>query len=177
MKIEIKKLKVNHRLSEETLNFSCDIHVDGKRVGWAGNRGTGGQTDIGDMTPAMLAKLTAYANEHYTEAMGAIRWSEGDRKGNLVDGVAQYIDHLVHEEESTRAAEKSAKRVAKYDAEEKKKNDARGMGTLRWVLKKPLGTDTRWSGFPKGENPQVAADRLTAKYAKNSADSVTWEVI
>jgi len=42
MKFEIKKLSVQERLSEETLCFSADIWVDGKKIGEVTNRGHGG---------------------------------------------------------------------------------------------------------------------------------------
>ncbi len=45
MNFEIKKLSVQERLSEETLCFSADIWVDGKKIGEVTNRGHGGCND------------------------------------------------------------------------------------------------------------------------------------
>jgi hypothetical protein len=42
MKIEIKNLKYYESMSEETSAFDCTIHIDGKPVLYANNRGTGG---------------------------------------------------------------------------------------------------------------------------------------
>lgn len=44
--LTLAKLSVNQRLSEETLCFSCDLLWNGRKIGEASNRGTGGQTDV-----------------------------------------------------------------------------------------------------------------------------------
>ena len=46
MKIEIKNLSHNKRLSEETQCFACSVYVNGKKVGTAENRGHGGCTMV-----------------------------------------------------------------------------------------------------------------------------------
>lgn len=45
MKIELKKITVHQRLSEETRCFSADVYIDGKKAGEATNRGHGGCND------------------------------------------------------------------------------------------------------------------------------------
>src|SRR5215468_2227103 len=42
MNLSLKNVKVNDRLSEETVCFTATVCVDGKPVGTAANRGTGG---------------------------------------------------------------------------------------------------------------------------------------
>lgn len=42
MVIELKKIKVSKHLSEETLAFTAEIHVDGVLAAYASNHGTGG---------------------------------------------------------------------------------------------------------------------------------------
>jgi len=44
MKIELKKFQYFERMSEETTAFASDIHVEGKKVGYAKNDGHGGET-------------------------------------------------------------------------------------------------------------------------------------
>lgn len=44
MKIELKKLSVNLRMSEETTMFIADLYINGKKVGWCRNEGNGGST-------------------------------------------------------------------------------------------------------------------------------------
>lgn len=45
MKIELKKIDYNERLSEETNAFSADLYINGKKAGVASNAGHGGPTD------------------------------------------------------------------------------------------------------------------------------------
>ena len=42
MKVDVKNVKINNTMSEETLCFSASLYLDGKRVGTVANRGTGG---------------------------------------------------------------------------------------------------------------------------------------
>lgn len=59
MKIELKNIKTNKRLSQETNAYSADIIVDGKKAGTVMNHGTGGPDFI---EPAELAaRISAYA--------------------------------------------------------------------------------------------------------------------
>ena len=46
VKIELKKISVNARMSEETHCFSADLYVDGVRWGEISNRGHGGSDDF-----------------------------------------------------------------------------------------------------------------------------------
>jgi hypothetical protein len=45
MKIELKKISFDERLSEETNCFSADLYINGKKVGYCKNNGQGGCTD------------------------------------------------------------------------------------------------------------------------------------
>ena len=44
MKVELKNIKVSERMSEETICFTANIYIDGKKVGSAENNGCGGAT-------------------------------------------------------------------------------------------------------------------------------------
>ncbi len=46
MKIELKKLQVFERMSEETTAFVADVYINGKKVGTAKNDGHGGETHL-----------------------------------------------------------------------------------------------------------------------------------
>jgi hypothetical protein len=200
MKIEIKRLTVNHRLSEETLNFACDIWVDGKKVGEAKNHGTGGPTDVyfdrnwsraGGIAPGrdddMRDRVRQYALSYLATRADVVRYEadspcvlEGRAKvGDPVGDPVEYlIDILVHDEDVRRTEEKERKRIAKADAEMTRENEARGMGTLRWTRVSPRQTETRWCGIPKGKTPEEVAAYLTGKYAKSApASEITWEVL
>ena len=46
MKIELKKISFNERMSEETNCFVADLYINGKNVGYCKNEGQGGCTDF-----------------------------------------------------------------------------------------------------------------------------------
>lgn len=46
VKIELKNIHTNERLSEETNCYSADLYVNGKKVGTTGNRGCGGCDEV-----------------------------------------------------------------------------------------------------------------------------------
>lgn len=50
MKIELKKIEYNERMSEETLCFVADLYINGKKVGYCKNDGRGGCTDYNGHT-------------------------------------------------------------------------------------------------------------------------------
>lgn len=43
-KVELKKIEYNERMSEETLCYVADLHINGKKVGYVKNDGQGGCT-------------------------------------------------------------------------------------------------------------------------------------
>lgn len=59
MKIELKKITYNARLSDETACFSADVWIDGVKRGTVSNHGTGGPDEV---HPRALAdEIDAYA--------------------------------------------------------------------------------------------------------------------
>ena len=63
MKIELKKISFNERMSEETNCFIADLWINGKKVGEAQNEGHGGCTDYRGDTPEdrkLIAEAEAY---------------------------------------------------------------------------------------------------------------------
>ena len=64
MKIELKKISFNERLSEETNCFGADLYINGKKVGECKNSGHGGCTDYYGDTPEGK-KLIAEAEAYY----------------------------------------------------------------------------------------------------------------
>lgn len=84
-KVEIKKIQIVDRLSEETLCFSAKIYVGGKAVGEARNHGHGGSTDWWIVDPKARELVEAFA----TEATRGAKY--------LFDGpVAHWVDDQVH---------------------------------------------------------------------------------
>ena len=70
MKIELKNVKFYLGMSEETIAFNASLYVDGKKVGDAKNRGTGGANSIwvgtkdGKYDSDLVEKMKAEAATH-----------------------------------------------------------------------------------------------------------------
>jgi len=63
MKIELKKISFNERMSDETNCFIADLYINGKRVGECNNDGRGGCTNYGGNTKednVLIAKAEKY---------------------------------------------------------------------------------------------------------------------
>ncbi len=63
MKIELKKISFNERMSEETNCFVADLYINGKKVGYCKNDGHGGCTDYHGNTKEdnqVIAEAEAY---------------------------------------------------------------------------------------------------------------------
>jgi hypothetical protein len=88
MKIELRNVTYNARLSEETAAFAATVYVDGKKRGEAKNDGHGGMTFI---HPLDLAKeIDAYAKTLPTlEAYGEHLQPDGDMV--IGDLLADYL--------------------------------------------------------------------------------------
>ena len=67
MQVELRKLKINDKLSEETTCFSAEVWADGVRVAEASNRGHGGSNDY-----RVLDKPKWQAFEAWVKAMPPI---------------------------------------------------------------------------------------------------------
>jgi hypothetical protein len=107
MKIELKNLKINERLSEETTCFSATVYVDGKRAFEAANRGHGGCNEY----------RGAY------EAAAAYAATLPPYEGRLPYDLDMLIDDLIEAERFERALKRDLKRVAFVDGG--KYNDGR----------------------------------------------------
>lgn len=70
MKIEIKNLKFYPEMSEETNAITCDLFVDGKKVGFCRNDGHGGCTDYTAFDGKQSILLSA---ENYAKTLPDIK--------------------------------------------------------------------------------------------------------
>ena len=61
MKIELRRITFNARLSRETNAFAADIYIDGKKAGTAENDGGGGETMVRIMPKELMQQAVAYA--------------------------------------------------------------------------------------------------------------------
>jgi hypothetical protein len=88
MKIELKNVTYNARLSEETAAFAATVYVDGKKRGEAKNDGHGGMTFI--YPQALHDEIDAYAKTLPTvEAYGEHLQPDGDMV--IGDILADYL--------------------------------------------------------------------------------------
>jgi hypothetical protein len=76
MRVELKNIKENRTMSDETPCFSATVYVDGKKVGWVINRGTGGCNSY-DLPRTLLDKLEVASAKrvgHDFEAFDAVTY-------------------------------------------------------------------------------------------------------
>ncbi len=79
MKIELKRISFNERMSEETNCFVADLHINGKKVGYCKNDGHGGCTDIhGDSKSdyQVIAEAEAYCKTLPKVKSGTFEWEQ-----------------------------------------------------------------------------------------------------
>jgi len=107
MKIELKKISFNERMSDETNCFVADIYIDGKKVGYCKNDGRGGCTEYYGNTKADN-ELIAEA-EAYCKALPKVRSEALDFEYDMT--LEHYIDELL---EAHLKGKEEAKRMKLY---------------------------------------------------------------
>jgi len=97
MKIELKKISFNERMSDETNCFVADIYIDGKKVGYCKNDGRGGCTEYHGNTKAdneLIEKAEAYCKTLPHDEYG---------EQSFEDVINDFLDaHLKGKEEAKR---------------------------------------------------------------------------
>jgi len=111
MKIELKKFQFFERMSEETNAFASDIHVEGKKVGYAKNDGHGGETYIHcyDGGNALMNKAEAFCKSLPPIVLDGISGKPFEIKMNLIN----FVDNLVEEELKNKEKKKMEKQMEK----------------------------------------------------------------
>lgn len=177
MKIELRKVQVYPRLSQETIAFNADLYLDGKKVGRAENDGHGGQTRVDGMPYPKFQEINAWVVANVPKETIDM----GDGQAYVMEyDLPSYIDKLVEAYEQSRLDAKEAKRIAKADREAIAEFTAKGMRTLRWQCKTTRATTTRWLGVPANKSPEDVAKLASDKYTPKETSLkpvVTWEVI
>lgn len=111
MKIELKKFQFFERMSEETNAFVSDIHVEGKKVGFAKNDGHGGETYIHcyDGGNALMDKA-----EKYCKSLPPIVYDGIGGKPLVIPmNLINFIDQLVEDELKKKEQKKMEKQMEK----------------------------------------------------------------
>ena len=90
MNITVKKVKFADHLSQETVAFSCDVLIDGKKAGTASNNGCGGITNV-------------YLNPEYNELHHAkFNKDSGFAMGETM-AIYDYVEALAIDDGETKA--------------------------------------------------------------------------
>ena len=95
---ELRRVRINRALSDETTYFSADIYLDGAKIGEASNHGTGGPNDWHIRNPATAATFELHAHA----------WAE--REGLDFEPVESFIDCLLDDVQHRRTAKARAKK-------------------------------------------------------------------
>jgi len=158
LKVELRRVSVSARLSEETTAFAADIWVNGKRVGYAKNDGRGGATSVSFSEPAMRHVVDAFAKP-----------LQPDGYRHLMDPCEWLVDDLLDKHVQKKSDDRFAKKLAKLDASEKISAAALGMAVARYRS----GDSWAWIRFPDGKD----ANEAIAVHAKNHKRVVDEAVI
>tara|TARA_R110002167_G_scaffold52119_1_gene150808 strand:+ start:252 stop:749 length:498 start_codon:yes stop_codon:yes gene_type:complete len=102
MEIEIKAVKVHHDMSEETLCFSANLYVDGKKLCEISNRGCGGSHEY-FMPVSVSKKLNDWCKANLP------KWSMIDGEEMDTD-FELHISHLVDEYDKKKTLKSLLKR-------------------------------------------------------------------
>ena len=106
MKIEIKNLRHYSEMSQETNAFTCDLFVDGKKIGYCRNTGCGGPTDYYAFEGKKDILLSA---EEYAKTLPDFEFD--------FDGEKHYfkstLEHLIDDEVEKQLKEKEDKKYEK----------------------------------------------------------------
>lgn len=90
MKIELKKISFNERMSDETSCFIADLYINGKKVGECKNEGRGGCTDYHGNTKAdnvLIKEAEAYCKT----ILNDLKYYDQSLEGVIDDLLSDYI--------------------------------------------------------------------------------------
>lgn len=111
MKIELKNLRIYNRMSEETIAFTADVYVNGKKVAYAKNDGQGGCTFYHPYPDADSALLGAA--EVYCKGLPPKKVELGSGIVDLPQSLESVIDTWVYRVDKEKAEQKHDKQLAK----------------------------------------------------------------
>lgn len=146
MKIELKRISYNARLSQETAAFAADVYVDGKKAGSAENSGHGGNTNVHLhlLSAEERAKVEAWCNAQPPHVYPA----SGDMKEFSVPyNLEQAVDNFLYDWLEKRDTIAQYKRWCKKSLVFRLKGDEKD----------------KWRTL-KGPYSQAAKDWVTKKY-------------
>lgn len=118
-RIRLKSLSINTAMSEETIAFTATVYFDGVKIGHASNRGTGGATNFDRLHYEYEAIRKALDRQINEANEWARTLSIPTPKASVeslgpemrMDGLEDWIDVLVAEEDDIRKATRQLKRL------------------------------------------------------------------
>lgn len=163
MTIELKNVKINLSGSEETIMFTADIYLNGKKVGYAKNEGCGGMTNYRAINPDYVSVIDKM--EEWCKGLPPHTYpADEDSEALTVDMNLEMIIDLLIDKEVQK------KEVAAFEKMLKKKMvnhivaGVPGADSARqWKFNRPLA--------------EIASDKLYAEIDKIKAQLKPGEVI
>jgi hypothetical protein len=152
MKIELKKISFNERMSQETSCFVADLYINGKKVGSCENDGRGGCTNYGGNTKednAIIAEA-----EKYFKSQPKVKVKEHNFEYD------QSLEHVIDDCLEAYLKERDEKKKDKRYATAICFGVPNGLSYSYLKYKTPLAS------IPKF-NLQKEVDGIKAKYCKN----------
>ncbi len=151
MKVELKKVKYFPSMSEETSCFQAEVWINGKRAGYAENRGHGGCTDCRIEDKTLEKAFWAYA-----KSLPAKELALGEEKSFKV---AMSPDFLIDCLFDDWLKVKEDQKISRIDEKEKAKNIARGCLTVRFKFT----NEYRWAGIRSVEDIPKLVEKMKNK--------------
>jgi hypothetical protein len=110
MNIEIRNTKIASNLSEETIAFTADVYVDGKKTAFARNDGRGGCTHYS----AYENKRTLLAEaETYAKSLPSKTEIFNGKPFTIDSNLEQIIDNAIYAKDNEREQKKFEKKIQK----------------------------------------------------------------
>jgi len=156
LKVEIRRISVNARLSQEITAFACDIYLDGKKVGEARNDGGGGAHHV-----RFEDRKTEQLIEAWAKPQVPAEYSK------FTTGIEWLIDRLLEAHLQGKADKAFVKKLAKIDKAELAKARAIN-GSIR-VLRYRFGEHWVWVHY---KTDAAAEARANADKMKRTVDEL-----
>lgn len=113
MKIEIKNVSFNERMSEETNAFVADVYVNGKKCGYAKNDGRGGSTFVNPYGGKYRDLFVE--GERYCESLPDVVYNpEGMKPFSVKSNMENVVDELFEQWLKNRDQKKLEKKMENH---------------------------------------------------------------
>lgn len=98
MKIELRKISFNERMSDETNCFVADLYLDGKKVGECNNDGRGGCTNYYGIKQHQSDDIKKM--EEYCRTLPNIKYHDMELEQNLESVIDDLLESYLKEKEN-----------------------------------------------------------------------------